>query len=307
LKKYLLIGLKVFITLLVLIFLYEKISADPSGFIAAFKLFNQNIVVLFVVIFLMPFNWLMEVLKWKYSIQPITQITMSNAVIGVLAGVALGFVTPHAIGDYFAKVFSITHQDRKKALGLILISRMMQMLPTALFGLLALFIYSQRSLVEIEIPFSITYPFLSILGFIIIIIFILLFLKRKHPKIHEYIEPVNRMGFKLITILTGLSFLRYLIFSTQFLLLLSVLNLKIDVFLQFMGIAFMFLAKSVLPTFNFLSDLGIREFSVALFFDSLNVEVAPIIASGLILWLINIALPALVGLFFIPQLKLKNT
>jgi uncharacterized membrane protein YbhN (UPF0104 family) len=291
----------------VLIFLFEKISEDRSGFMGAFQLFSDNKGALFLVIFLMPFNWLMEVLKWKNSIKPITQITMSNAIIGVLAGVAMGFVTPHAIGDYFAKVFSINHKDRKKALGLILISRLMQMLPTAFFGIVAFYIFSQKNLSQIDFPFSITYPILSFLGFLIIIIFVIIFLNRKHPRIKDYIQPVKSMGFKLITILAGLSFLRYIIFSTQFLLLLSVLNLKINVFLQFMGIAFMFLAKSILPTFNFLSDLGIREFSVALFFESLEVEVAPIIASGLILWLINIALPAFIGLFFIPQLKLKNT
>ncbi|MGJ3237039.1 lysylphosphatidylglycerol synthase domain-containing protein [Marivirga sp.] len=306
-KKYLLIVIKVFVTLLVLIFLYEKIREDQSGFLAAFQLFKDNLGVLLLVILLMPLNWLMEVLKWKFSIQPITHITFSNAIIGVLAGVAMGFVTPHAIGDYFAKVFSISHQDRKKALGLILISRLMQMLPTALFGLIAFYIYSQKSLAQIDIPISITYPILSVLGVLIVIIFLILFLKRKHPRINDYVQPVKSMGLKLISILAGLSFLRYLVFSTQFLLLLSVLGLKLSLFLQFMGIAFMFLAKSILPTFNFLSDLGVREFSVALFFDNLEVEVASIIASGLILWLINIALPAFIGLFFIPQLKLKNT
>jgi uncharacterized membrane protein YbhN (UPF0104 family) len=255
----------------------------------------------------MPLNWLMEVLKWKYSIRTITNISFSNAIIGVLAGVSLGFVTPHAIGDYFAKVFSIAHHDREKALGLILISRLMQMLPTSLFGLLAFYMFSQKSLLKFEIPFSLSYPLLSLIGFLIIFIFVILILKRRLPNIQEYIQPIKRMGVKLIAILAGLSCLRYLIFSTQFLILLSVLDLKLNLFLQFMGIAFMFLAKSILPTFNFLSDLGIREFSVAVFFESFGLEVAPIIASGLILWLINIAFPAFIGLFFIPKLKLKNS
>ena len=66
----------------------------------------------------------------------------------------------------------------------------------------------------------------------------------------------------------------------------------------------MFLAKSVLPTFNFFNDLGVREFSAAIYFDALNIASGPVIMAGLILWLINIALPALVGLFFVQQFKI---
>lgn len=304
-KQTLLIILKIFVTLLVLLFLFEKISQDKVGFASAFQVFNDNISILAVVVLLMPLNWFMEVLKWKFSIQPITHISISTAVGGVLAGVALGFVTPHAVGDYFAKVFSIAHRDREKALGLILISRMMQMLPTAIFGVLALYIYSQKNLAIFEIPFSFFYLLIGV--FVFLMLCIVLILKWNHPKIKAFVEPIKKVSFRLLSLLAGLSILRYLIFSAQFLLLLSVLGLKISVFKQFMGVAFMFLAKSVLPTFNFLSDLGIREFSVALFFESFEVEVAPVIASGLILWLINIAIPALIGLFFIPQLKLKKS
>lgn len=307
LKKALLIIIKLFVTILVILFLYEKISEDKTGFASAFQLFNDNFTILFLVMVLMPFNWLMEVLKWKYSIKPITYISIYRASIGVLAGIALGFVTPHAVGDYFAKVFSLTHHNRKKALGLILVSRMMQMLPTTIFGLMAFYIYSSNSIVFFEMPISFSYPILSILGLLLLILLLILFFKRNHPKIQDYIQPVRKMGIKLISILAGLSLLRYLIFSVQFLLLLSILDLEISIIMQFMGVAFMFLAKSILPTFSFLSDLGIREFSVALFFESLAVDVAPIIASGLILWLINIALPALIGLFFIPKLKFKST
>lgn len=249
----------------------------------------------------------MEVLKWKYSIQPITKISISTASTGVLAGVALGFVTPHAVGDYFAKVFSLTHHNRKRALGLILISRMMQMFPTAIFGIISFYIFSRRSLFQYDIPLTFSYPVLSILGGLVAALLLMVFLNRNHPRIQDNIHPFKSVGIEFLGILAGLSIIRYVIFSVQFLLLLSVLGLKISLLMQFMGVAFMFLAKSILPTFNFLSDLGIREFSVALFFESMGVEVAPIIAAGLILWLINIALPALIGLFFIPQLKLRNS
>jgi uncharacterized membrane protein YbhN (UPF0104 family) len=306
LKKTLLIILKIFVTLLVVLFLYQKIREDQVGFTSAFQTFSNSSFVLVIVLFLMPFNWFMEVLKWKYSLSPIADISVAKAWVGVLAGVSLGFVTPHALGDYFAKVFSLSHQKRRKALGLILVSRMMQMLPTVLFGSLALYVYSSQGDWFSEIPLSFSFPVLSLLGVLLVLVLSVIFLKRNHPKVQDYLQPVRKIKFKLIALLAALSILRYFIFSVQFLLLLSVLDLNMELFMQFMGVAFMFLAKSVLPTFNFLSDLGIREFSVALFFESMGVEVGAVIASGLLLWLINIALPAFVGLFFIPKLKLKN-
>ncbi|WMN06684.1 lysylphosphatidylglycerol synthase domain-containing protein [Marivirga arenosa] len=303
-RKKLLILVKIAVSIVVIVFLYERISNDFQGFISAFNIYTQNIFIILLVSILMPINWLMEVLKWKYSLKPITKISISEASVGVFSGIALGFITPHAIGDYFAKVFSISHENRKSALGLILISRMLQMLPTLLFGLIAVYFISDFSLSEFDFSYSSSFALSSIIGFVIFGFFLLLYFNRNHPRVKDYLWPIKKLGLKLFVLLSALSIVRYLIFSLQFLILLSVLELQINLFHQFMGIAFMFLIKSILPTFNFLNDLGIREVSIAFFFEKLEVSVAPIIAAGLILWLINIAVPAAIGLFYIPKLKL---
>ena len=70
------------------------------------------------------------------------------------------------------------------------------------------------------------------------------------------------------------------------------------------GITWVFLAKSVIPTFNFLSDLGIREFSAVLFFDSFSVPVEPIVLASLLIWVINILIPTLSSMPLMWKLRL---
>jgi uncharacterized membrane protein YbhN (UPF0104 family) len=62
--------------------------------------------------------------------------------------------------------------------------------------------------------------------------------------------------------------------------------------------------KSVLPSFNFLSDLGIREFSAVYFFSPLGVDEIAIISASLLIWLINLLAPAMVGFFYVLRLKM---
>lgn len=98
-----------------------------------------------------------------------------------------------------------------------------------------------------------------------------------------------------------ISMFRYLIFSVQFLLLLLFFEAGNDVALFITGIAFIFLAKSVVPTFF---DFGVREASALYFFGHFYFEDEKIIFASLSLWIINILLPALIGMAMIFKLKI---
>jgi len=256
----------------------------------------------------MPFNWLMEVLKWKVVIKPLKKLSITEAIPGVLSGVSLGFVTPHAVGDYFARIWSINHKDRKKALGPILVARSLQMLPTLVFGSIAL--ASVQYSVDIEWGKYISeIPLGLVLGGIIVFLLLCFVFYRygnSMKAFKEYLVLLLSIKRNQYVLLGILSLVRYLIFSVQFLILLSVFEIDLSLWQQFMGVAFIFLMKSVLPTFNFFSDLGAREFSAIIYFELFGLATAPIIAASLTLWLINIALPALIGLFFIKDLKFER-
>ncbi len=305
-KKPFLFFLKIIISVAIFVYLFYKISIDQASFAEALQQYNNNPLIIIVVFMLMPFNWLMEVLKWKICISPLTRITYKQAFKGVFSGVALGFVTPRAVGDYFAKIWSIEHEDRKKALGPILIARLSQMAPTLIFGLFSIQLFINNSDSSLSFDFGYTSIAVLIAGFLLLTILTILFFNfgKKSKQLLYYFDLIKELGRKIVFQLFGLSFVRYIIFSCQFLLLLSIFSFPLPLTDQFMGIAFMFLAKSVLPTFNVFNDLGVREFSAVLYFEAFGIAAAPIILAGLILWLINIAVPALIGLFFIHQFRI---
>ena len=100
----------------------------------------------------------------------------------------------------------------------------------------------------------------------------------------------------------GLSGLRYLTFTLQYVLLLPVFGYSQSFGLAVVLIWIIFLIKSVIPSIS-LAELGIRE-SVAIAVMS-AVGIAAITAAGstFLLYLFNIALPALVGIRYIQNMK----
>ncbi|WP_188462099.1 lysylphosphatidylglycerol synthase domain-containing protein [Marivirga lumbricoides] len=305
-KKRFLFLVKLVISLSIFCFLLYRIFTDKEAFEEALYSYQTNLSIILAALLLMPFNYLMEVFKWQLSIKSLTYLPFKQATAGVLSGVSLGFVTPHAVGDYFAKIWSFSHEDRKKALGPILVARMSQMIPTLAFGAVAFIVFIQRKPVFDDYSSDYTSWLIPVAGLIAFLLLSFLFIKYgvKNKKWMYYFDLIRKLQLKSVAQLVALSSVRYFIFSVQFMLLLSIFSFPISFQQQFLGIAFMFLAKSVLPTFNFFNDLGIREFSAVLYFETFDISAAPVILASLLLWLINIALPALIGLFFVPQFKI---
>ena len=64
-----------------------------------------------------------------------------------------------------------------------------------------------------------------------------------------------------------------------------------------------FFLKSVVPSVSLLSDLGMRELSAMYLFGLLGQERLQVLSASLGLWLLNIAVPSAVGLFFVLRLR----
>jgi uncharacterized membrane protein YbhN (UPF0104 family) len=291
--------------------IYEKIS-DPQRFGREFvdlvsgALDAKSIMVLLGVLLLMPANWLLESLKWKVLVRPHSQISISEAYKGVLSGLSLGFATPHGIGDYAGRLLSIEGESRSQLLGSIWLGRVMQMTVTGIFGTVGVWVFLQKS--TFQLP-TINHWWWIMIG--IVVVFILLLYQSKLKffgrRTRYYFNFVSTYSWLEYISVFALSFGRYAIFSIQFLLILNIFNIPLPVSVLFAGISWMFLMKSIVPSFNFLSDLGVRELSVLTFFDMYGASQPAVLTSSLLLWTINILLPVLVGLYFVLKLKIVNS
>ena len=269
---------------------------------------ESNDWLLLFVFILLPINWGMESLKWQFLVQKNERLSFLSSYRGVLSGITLGFATPNGIGDYAGRLLQLKEKNRFKNLGFLFFNRFAQLHITLIAGSTSiLFLFFNA-----ETP-DYLYAYLALLFFVIINVSIvgLLFLSSSFFKAFYNFKYTKRFYFYFISLrkinkndcirIYVYSSIRYLVFSLQFLLLLIYFHLQSDLLNMAMGIAFVFLVKSILPSFL---DLGVRE-AAAVFYFSETGQWDSAVAASLVLYFINIVIPTILGLFVLPKLKLK--
>ena len=259
---------------------------------------------------LAPINWLLEALKWKFLTRHIEKLSIRDAFRSVVIGLSFGFATPRALGDYIGRTLVFHHDNMLKIILPVSVSRMAQLIPTLMFGIVGI-----SFLINVNTNADVLQWWVSGLFVALILIFsgIVLLTKNNHmlPKLKGFGDVVGRLlqpvscysPADLIQVL-GFSVLRYIVFSGQFMIALWVFGLHTELFLLFAGVTWILLAKSIMPSFNFLSDLGIREVSAIVFFGAFNYPVLPVLSASLLIWVINILIPALSGVVLAGKTKI---
>lgn len=249
-------------------------------------------------------NWGIEAIKWKIASSPIIKLTYWEAFLGVFTGVSLGFITPHGIGDYAGRILQIGNRQRINLLGGIFISKMVQLFITVLLGSVVLTVmvrqgfFSNYLIMNIGLIHGVYFLTLLLLVFFIFRLQIIHLLKNKFTKKHlDAISDItSRQWFGLFF----WSLLRYTVFTLQYLLLLYINDIPIDLLILLEGIIFIFLVKSIVPT---LFDIGVREAAAVFFFSFYHLDIEKVLFSSLLLWLLNIVFPTFIGMFMIFRIK----
>ena len=298
------------VTFLLIAFSYIfYVAVNHKGFnkdfgYSLYKVSQNNIFFLSFIFFLMPINWLAESLKWHILIQPIQSISFFQAVKGVISGISMSFLTVGGVGDFLGRALHINKENRTVIIGITLVSGIYQNLITYSCGGIGLILIISESI-------SSTIEIIAWSGLITIFVIVTILLFNIHlllpfKKVKKYILPLEHYTTYEKVKISLASLFRYIIILLQYYCILHTLQIEITAKDFFTGISLMLLLKSVIPRFSFLSDLGIREFSALLFFSNLGLNPADIISSTLILWLLNILLPAISGLFVIAKKDLTK-
>jgi uncharacterized membrane protein YbhN (UPF0104 family) len=265
-------------------------------------------IVLIIPFLLFPLNWSLEAIKWKYLIFKIERISFFRSLRGVLSGVTLGFVTPMGLGDYVGRILQLNHKERAKSLGAVFVSRFSQFYITLVFGSSALIIV----LFKLK-DFNLFVTYLTVLLIVLTnILFVVLLVFHQKViwvfkdlnfinRIYPYIEIIATYSFKELGYVLLLSLFRYLVFTTQFVFMLYFFGVSKDLGILFTGVNFIFLVKSIIPTFF---DLGVRESSAVYFFSDFAGMSDKVLFASLSIWIINIIIPAVLGVFLIFRIKI---
>ena len=82
-------------------------------------------------------------------------------------------------------------------------------------------------------------------------------------------------------------------------------NIDIGLLNSLLLIALTFFVSSAIPSFA-LTEIAVRSASSVYFFSTITTDTNAIISSSITLWMINLAIPALIGGAFIWQLNFFN-
>lgn len=290
---------------LAILFLLYKLHQQKAWWaIAKNDLYSHEYLYLLLVLLIgMLIQYSMEAFKWKFMLNAKYPLSIIHAVKATFQGTAFAFITPHGIGDYYGRLITLPDEVQSQAIAATAVSRWMQLMVTALFGLMVIpFTWWTES--DIDMGAKVTYWLFSI-GIIGIIYFSWIKIQRikqwvETTFLKTYISPVlqDLQAFSKILLIKILlwSVVRYVVFSLQFAISLYYFGIDAPGFIIAEGIILIYMAKSVVPTFF---DLGIRELTAIIFFSSYGYNSTLVMLAGLTIWLVNMVCPAVIGWLWI--------
>lgn len=253
---------------------------------------------------LMLVNYGIESWKWKVLVKPLERMSFRRAFASVFAGCSVTMLTPNRIGEFGGRILFVSEQHRLRAITLTILGSLSQLLITLICGIAGLIWFKTASVEtttfswvtgNLLLPLSVIFTFLLLLvyfraGAIISVIERITFLK----SFVKYIIIVRSFPGKLLLRILWLSFLRYLVFILQYMLILSVMGVNISAVLSFSLLAVFYLVLAAAPTFGFI-ELPVRAAASVELFSAFSDNVVGIQAAAFVIWIINLVLPAIIG------------
>ena len=251
-------------------------------------------------------NWGLEALKWKLAIKRTLKLTFRNAFKYTFTSVTASLITPNRIGEIPFRALMLGKNYFKEATLKTMVSSYCQLIITLVLGTTSILFIPKIIPENYQIVLFVSLLICSAL--LLLILFkidrlVLIVKKIKFLKKYNLFEALSDFDSKEIFILLLLSLIRYFVFSFQFYLVFRAFGLNMSAFNELMLIPFFFLVTTVIPTI-LISELGVRS-SVAIYiFGYLADYNTTIILVSVTLWLLNVAFPALFGVFNLKQLKI---
>lgn len=258
-------------------------------------------------------NWFIEALKWKFLVKQIERISTWKAVESVFCGLTWAIFTPNRIGEYGGRVFFLSRHKRIFGAIAMGIGAIGQMVITNVLGALALLWFIGKFVpLNFWLHYAIAFLTIVFCSFFILFFFnirwlngmLLSFDFLKRFRKFFAILTSYRKGALFKVFLYSLS--RFIVFTSQYCLIINLLIPDILLFQMAMMIFILFFVQSALPSLDLL-DIGVRSMTATYFFSYITDQDVAIIASIACIWLINLVIPAILGSVFVLKLNFFGT
>lgn len=259
----------------------------------------------FFALLLLGANVGIQIIKWHYFLRLTdSTVTMKQAATSLLFGITLGSFTPGQIGELGGRALRHTGALSAQIIGFTLIDKVQMFLVMGMGGIISfIFLF----------PFPLWEQAIIAIGGLLI--FMVLFFRpvvfkqiaekiplriMKHEWAEDFFQTLSRFHSKELIYSFVMTSAFYAIIWFQMFLLLNAFT-PTNAGQAFFGYGAMMFSKALLPI-SF-GDLGIREASSVYFFSRLGIPEPAALNAAFLLFVINMVIPALIGLFFLPKLK----
>jgi hypothetical protein len=297
---------------LVVYSLYNQISQQQDLLIRwqQIKLSWKN-PIFWLVFLLMFLNWGLESLKWKLLLKPLENIRFVKAFKSVFAGCSITMITPNRTGEFGGRILFVEAENRIKAISTNILGSISQMLITSIIGCVGLicliyFLNLDSKLMLLPWIFNDVNIYLS-LGVTIILamfyfkthFFIVFISKFKFlHKIVQHVKVIEQFSKYELLIILFCSFLRYLVFILQYILIMHVMHVEMESSIAFWLVGVFYLMMAIIPTIGF-TELPIRSALGISIFGILSTNILGIQVACFSIWIINLVIPATIGGLFL--------
>ncbi len=289
------------------VFRQENIFEIWEGFLANITE-PESFIFLLIVILLMPVNWMLEAFKWQLLTKVFVPLPFYKLLKAVLAGVSISLFTPNRIGDYGGRMLIVGPRNSWAAFMAAVVGSFSQMLVLVSVGLMGA-IYVGTYL--FHWGFRTYLSFLAGVGLILLIMFgvyfniaMVLRLERYFTgrkwlsKLFSRIKLLGEYNRAVLAKALGLAALRYFTYTLQYYWMLKFYGAHLPFFEAMSGIAGIFLFQTIVPMPPVLGLVARGELAL-LIWNHFEVNEISILGATFSLFVINLCLPAFVGLMYI--------
>ena len=315
-KKLTELTVKIVIVLLGVFVLYKKLIVNQDITEVCYEiknsLTNKRQFILLVSAFSLVFlNIYLESTKWKIQINPIEKISNWKSFLSIFTGMTAGMFFPNRMGNFLGRIFMLEKGDRIKAAMVTIVGGMAQMIATVSIGLIASIFYVKKYLVIICFASVLVIITLLLIYFNIHLLkyFQILIPKKFKEKTEEYLEVFTLYKKTELLKILIISFVRYFLYTFQFVLLIWAFGVPLTYFNAMIPISLTYLAMMIVP-FITITEIAVRGsvsimiFEKWLIMNGINSTFGMMVFSASsLLWIFNIAIPAIIGLFLTYRLE----
>jgi hypothetical protein len=273
---------------------------------------SYKIIYLILSLLFIAVNWGIEAWKWMISVRTFYPVKFLHAFKAVLSGVSFSVTMPNRVGEYLGRIMYLPEGNRLKTISVTLVGSFAQLLVTVIIGTVGLIVLKPFLVQEFP-DLKIGYQFI-VYGFVIMVFIMLLVyfnvagtvnLFNKWIKSRKYVylvEALQKFHTRLLIQMLLLSFLRYLIFIIQYILIFYFfeVNVAVDTIATVMSVVF--LAMAVIPSIALIEVWLRGEISIKLM-GLFSINTLGIGFTSVTVWFINLILPAIAGSLLLLSLR----